>query len=195
MHIADGVLPTSFCLAALGLSAAGAYVTSRRPAAADASKIGLLAAAGFTASLISFPIAGLSAHFGLYGLLGILLGRRSFSLVFLVLLLQALLLQHGGLVSLGVNSLNMGLGAILAWGIWSLSLGSVRARSLAAGFVGAFAPALLMALEFFAFDYGHGFLAIVALYAPVAVVEGILTAVLVDCFSRLKPEVLSPAVA
>jgi cobalt/nickel transport system permease protein len=161
----------------------------------EAPRIGMLAAAAFLASVIHFPIAGVSMHFGLYGLLGVLLGRRSLPVIAAALLMQTLMLQHGGIVSIGVNSLNMGCGALAAWGVWSLGGVPVRVRSFTAGFVGAMLPAVMMASEFYLADYGRGFFAITALYAVVAVAEGALTMALVDCFKRLKPEALAPAVA
>jgi cobalt/nickel transport system permease protein len=195
MHIADGVLPTSLCLAAAGLSGVGVYALSRGMRPEEAPRIGLLAAAAFLASVVHFPVAGVSVHFGLYGLLGVLLGKRALPVVAAALVLQTLLLQHGGIVSIGVNALNMGAGALAAWGVWSLDGLPVRVRAFAAGFAGAMLPAVMMATEFYLADYGKGFFAITALYTVVAVAEGALTAALVDCFRRLKPEALVPAAA
>lgn len=192
MHIADGVLPTSLCLGAAVVSVAGAYVFSRHARPEEAPRMGMLAAAVFVASLVHFPVAGVSVHFGLYGLVGVLLGKRAFPVIFIALLLQSLLLQHGGIVSLGVNTLNMGAGALAAFAVWSVPAMPQRTRAFAAGFVGSLLPAVLMATEFFLVDYGKGFFAIAALYAVVAIAEGVLTLVLVDCFQRLKPEVLAP---
>lgn len=195
MHIADGVLPTSLCLAAAGLSSVGVYGLSRGMRPEEAPRIGMLAAAAFLASVVHFPVAGVSVHFGLYGLLGVLLGKRSLPVVAAALALQTLLLQHGGIVSIGVNALNMGAGALAAWGVWSLSGLPARMRSFAAGFAGALLPAVMMAFEFYLADYGRGFFAITALYTVVAVAEGALTMALVDCFKRLKPEALAAAAA
>lgn len=195
MHIADGVLPTSLCLGAAALSAASVYVFSQKVKLEEAPRIGMLTAAVFMASLVHFPVAGISVHFGLYGLLGVLIGKRAFPAVFLALLLQAFLLQHGGIVSLGVNVLNMGSGALAAYAVWSIPHFSERARSFAAGFIGTLLPALLMATEFLWADYGRGFFAITALYCVVAIAEGALTVVLLDSFRRLKPEALAPAPA
>jgi len=195
MHIADGVLPTNLCLAAAGLAGVGVYALSRGMRPEEAPRIGMLTAAAFLASVVHFPVAGVSMHFGLYGLLGVLLGKRSFPVVAAALVLQTLLLQHGGIVAIGVNALNMGAGALAAWGVWSLSGLPMRVRSFAAGFAGAIAPALMMAAEFHLADYGKGFFAIAALYAVVAIAEGALTTALVDCFKRLKPEALAAAAA
>lgn len=195
MHVADGVLPTNLCLAAAGLAGVGVYALSRGIRPEEAPRIGMLAAAAFLASVVHFPVAGVSMHFGLYGLLGVLLGKRSFAVVAAALVLQTLLLQHGGIVSIGVNVMNMGVGALAAWGVWSLSVLPVRVRSFAAGSVGVMLPAVMMASEFYMADYGKGFFAITALYAVVAIAEGALTMALVDCFKRLKPEALATATA
>jgi cobalt/nickel transport system permease protein len=195
MHIADGVLPTSLCLGAATVSLIGVLALSRRIRPEEAPRLGMLTAVAFVASLIQFPIGGVSIHFGLFGLLGVLLGKRSFPVVFFALLLQSLLLQHGGIVTLGVNTLNMGVGALAAFGVWSMPAVSHRIRAFAAGFVGSLLPACLMATEFFLVDYGKGFFAIAALYAVLAIAEGVVTLALVDCFRRLKPEVLAMAAA
>ena len=154
--------------------------------------MGLASAAAFVVSTIQFPIAGLPAHLGLFGLLGMLLGKRSFPVLYVCLLFQTLLLQHGGLLSLGVNSLNMGLGACAGWWIWRLLPARPAARALAAGFLGALLPALLLAWEFELADYGRGFFVIASLYAAIAVIEAAVTAVAAASLDRVKPGILLP---
>ncbi len=195
MHIADGILPAEFCVAAYGVSLGGVYLLGRKTSPEEASRMGLLAAATFVASLVHFPFAGSSVHLGLFGLLGALLGRRSFPVVFVALLFQALLLQHGGLLALGVNTLNMGAGALLGWAVWSWKSLPEEARGFAAGFVGSMVPALLMATEFSFAGYGRGFYAIALIYLAVALVEGAVTTSMIAMFRRLKPEVLQRAAA
>ena len=120
MHIADGILATELVLAADAASIGAIYLFGKKIDTDDIPKMGMMAAALFVASLVHFPIAGTSMHLGLYGLAGILLGWLSFPVVFLALLFQSLLFQHGGLLSTGINAINMGAGALLAYGIWSL---------------------------------------------------------------------------
>ena len=155
--------------------------------------MGLAAAAAFVVSTVQFPIAGLPAHLGLYGLLGIILGRRAFPVLYVCLLFQSLLLQHGGLLSLGVNSLNMGLGCFAALWIWRLVPGPAGVRAPLAGFVGALLPALLLAWEFEMADYGRGFYLVASLYSAVAAVEAAVTFLAVTFLNRAKPEVLVPS--
>jgi len=193
MHIADGVLPAEFCVAAHAAAWSGLYVLGKRLRPEEISRMGLMAAASFVASLAHFPLAGVTVHLGLYGLMGVLLGRRSFPVVFATLLFQALLFQHGGLLSLGVNALNMGLGALAAWAVWSAPLGGASLRAFAAGFIGTLLPAALMAGEFAATGYGRGFSILAVAYLAAAAVEGVATAAAVSFFQRTKPEILRPA--
>lgn len=157
--------------------------------------MGLLASAAFVSSLVQLPVAGVSVHLGLFGLLGVLLGRRAFPVVFAALLFQALLFQHGGLLSLGINALNMGAGALAGWAVWKAEGISEGARGFGAGFCGALLPALLMAAEFSAAGYGRGFYFIAGLYAAVAAAEGLVTMAAVVFLRRTRPEILSGATA
>lgn len=195
MHIADGVLPIELCIASQAVAWTGLYAFGRRFQPEEVSRMGLLAAASFVASLAHFPLGGVTVHLGLYGLIGVLLGRRSFPVVFATLLFQALLFQHGGLLSLGVNALNMGAGALAAWGLWSTPIPSVPIRAFAAGFIGTLLPAALMAVEFAFADYGRGFSVIALTYVAAASIEGAVTAAAVSFFQRTKPEILRPAAA
>lgn len=190
MHIADGIIPVPLCAAAWVGAMAPVYLLGRRIDSTETTRMGLLASAAFVASLIHFPVAGTSIHLGLFGLLGILLGRRAFPVVFVTLLFQTLLFQHGGLLSLGLNTLNMGFGALLGWWIWKISFVPESARAFLAGFAGILAPAFLMAAEFALAGYGKGFFYIAGVYLVAAAVEGSATVFMIGFFRRVKPELL-----
>jgi len=177
------------------VSYGGLYFAGRNLRVEDASKMGLLAAASFVVSTIQFPLAGVSIHLGLYGLLGILLGRRAFPVLFASLLIQSLLFQHGGLLSLGINALNMGFGAVVGWAIWKISAIPDVPRAAAAGFLGTLLPAFLLAAEFELAAYGRGFYVIASAYAAVAVVEAAVTVGIITFLRKAKPEILRPAPA
>ncbi len=152
--------------------------------------MGLAAAAAFVVSTIQFPLLGLPVHLGLYGLLGIILRGRAFPVLYVCLLFQSLLLQHGGLLSLGLNALNMGLGALAGRWAWRLAPFGPGARAGVAGFAGALLPALLLALEFELADYGRGFYVVATLYAAVALAEAAVTALACSFLRRAKPDLL-----
>jgi cobalt/nickel transport system permease protein len=150
----------------------------------------MLASATFAISLVHFPLGGTSVHLGLYGLCGILAGRRALPVIFAALLFQTLLFQHGGLLSLGLNAVNMGTGALLAALLWRTGFGPDAIRAFSCGFLGVLVPALLIALEFSLTGYGKGFLFMVALYSGAAALEGVLTMVAVTFLRGAKPALL-----
>jgi len=190
MHIADGVIPVGICAAADALAVGAVYLAGQKVESEEIPRMGIMSAALFTVSLIHFPMAGTSIHLGLFGLAGILLHYRAFSVVFITLLFQSLIFQHGGLVSVGLNSINMGMGALAAWMIWRMKPLHFIPRSFLAGFIGILLPAVMMAAEFRFAQYGKGIYYLLSIYLPVAALEGVLTAAAVAFFSKAKPEIL-----
>jgi cobalt/nickel transport system permease protein len=123
----------------------------------------------------------------------------------IVLLFQALLLAHGGITTLGANAFSMAIvGPWVAWGIWRLAAAAGLGRS-----VGVFLAASLgdlatycvtsvqLALAFPDPATGFGgalvkFLSIFAItQVPLAVVEGILTVVVVNLLAQYSRDELS----
>jgi cobalt/nickel transport system permease protein len=193
MHIADGILPATWCAVGHGIALAGIYVTGRKVEPDEVVRMGLLSSAAFVVSLIHFPLGGTSVHLGLFGLIGILLGRRALPVLYATLLFQALAFQHGGLLTLGVNTLNMAAGALLAALIWTIPGLNDSLKAFAAGFVGIMAPALLIAAEFSLAGYGKGIYFIGAVYLAAAAIEASLTVAVLSLLRRVKPAVLSGA--
>ncbi len=190
MHIADGIIAAEICLAADAVSIGALYAFGRKTEAEDIAVMGFMGAALFVASLIHFPIAGTSLHLGLFGLAGILLGIRAFPVVFTALLFQSLIFQHGGLLTLGLNAINMGAGAMAGWIVWKAGRIPENIRAFVAGFVGILLPASLMAVEFQLTGYGRGAVYIAYIYSIVAVVEGVLTLTIIGFFRRVKPDII-----
>jgi cobalt/nickel transport system permease protein len=120
VHIADGVLATDwwaggFVGAAL-LAALGAW----RLRDEEIPRVALLTAAFFVASSFHLRVGPTSVHLLLNGLVGVLLGTRAGLAIPVGLLLQYLLIQHGGISTLGVNSCVLTLPALGAWGLFRL---------------------------------------------------------------------------
>jgi cobalt/nickel transport system permease protein len=191
MHIADGILSTKLCVVADVVAAGSVYWLGRKLEPLEISRMGLLAASAFTVSLVHFPLGAASVHLGLLGFVGILLGKRAFPVICAMLLFQALIFQHGGLLSVGINAINMGLGSLAGGVIWAVRWAPDLVRSFLAGFAGTVVPAVLMALEFNWSGYGKGFFVIAALYVAVAAVEGTLTVFMMEFLKRAKPEILT----
>lgn len=190
MHIADGILPPAWCIAGHAISLGAVALLGRRVEPWEVARMGMLSATSFVVSMIHFPLLGTSVHLGLFGLTGILLGGRAFPVIFTTLLFQALLFQHGGLLSLGLNALNMGLGALAASFIWKTPTLPDPVRGAAAGFAGTYIPALLMVAEFQAAGYGKGFAAIAVIYLAVACIEAGLTLSAITFLRQAKPAIL-----
>ena len=190
MHIADGIFPLPIAAAANVTALGAASWLGRRIGAGEIPRTGLMASALFLASLLHFPFAGTSIHLGLFGLAGILLGRTAFPAVFIALLLQALLFQHGGLFAIGLNAVNMGLGALAAALIWRTPRLPAAVRAFAAGFAGILVPAALMISEFLLIGYGRRILFLAAVYSAVAVLEGALTVSAVLFLRQAEPALL-----
>lgn len=190
MHIADGIIPVQAAIAADAAAVGAVCLLSRRMAVRDIPKTALMTSALFLASLVHFPLAGASVHLGLFGLAGILLGRRAFPAVFIALMLQAVLFQHGGLLSLGLNTINMGLGALAGALVWRTPGTPSGVRAFAAGFAGIMVPASLMIGEFILAGYGKKLLFLAAVYGVLAALEGGLTASATAFLKKARPELL-----
>jgi cobalt/nickel transport system permease protein len=123
MHLPDGIVPAPICVvgatAALGLSAG----CLRRFSDREIPKMALLAALYFSAGALHIRTGMGSVHLQLTGLLAVMLGWRAFVPVMLGVVMQAVLLAHGGIVTAGVNALLLGgpavlVGALLARWTW-----------------------------------------------------------------------------
>ncbi len=191
MHIADGIIDARICMAANVVSLAAVYVAGRKTPTEEIPKMGVVGAALFVVSLIHIPVAGTALHPGLYGLAGIILGKRSFPVIFTVLLFQALIFQHGGLITLGVNALNMGAGAWLGWLIWQKIPANIAIRAFVAGFAAVLLPALLMGIEFRLTGYGLGIFYIFSIYVLLALAEGVFTLSVVQFFRKVKSNIIN----
>jgi cobalt/nickel transport system permease protein len=190
MHIADGIIPEGISIAADAAAVTLVYLGGRNLKSEEIPRMGIFAAALFIVSLIHFPLAGTSIHLGLYGLAGILFGLRAIPIIFVDLLFQCLIFQHGGLLSVGINTLTMGSGALTARVVWiSLKLNN-QVKSFAGGFLGILIPAVLMAALFMLVDYGKGMALLVIPYLLPAVIEGFLTVFVYNYFKKVKPEIL-----
>lgn len=194
MHLADGVL--TLPVAATTYVATGGLVaySIKGIKEEEIPRVSLLTGAFFAISLISIPVGPSSIHPMLGGLLGVLLGRRV-PLAFLVgLLLQAILFQHGGLTTLGANTLMLALPALLVHQLF-YRLGSrpVFLRgALAGGLAIAGTLVILIGLLLFSDQrFGEGFFSVVNLlvlgHLPLVVIEGLLTGSALKLLYGVRP--------
>ena len=216
MHIPDGILPTTVCVAGYALTAGvTAYslreVDQKEDPQEGIPKAALLTAAFFVASWIHIPVPPTSVHLLLVGLMGVVLGYYAFPAILIGLFFQAVMFQHGGLTTLGVNTMLFGIPALVAYHLFRLhkmvGKGSTRPGALGlfgfmAGFVGV-ALTVLMAIGMLLpsvptyLDVGAERAAILTLtlaHVPLMFIEGFLTAFVVTFLQRVKPEVLEEEV-
>ena len=125
MHIRDGILSPEICVATglISLAAIGFSLRKLRVDLEDRAVplTGMLAAVIFAGQMVNFPLIGLPVSGHLLGgvLAAAMLGPWAGCLaITLVLVVQAVLFNDGGLLSLGANILNMGV--VGAWGGYSI---------------------------------------------------------------------------
>lgn len=188
MHISDGILPVSISIAADAAALTLVYAGGKNLKSDEIPKMGVFTAALFIISLINFPILGTSIHLGLYGFAGILFGMRALPIIFVSLLFQCLLFQHGGLLAIGANTLNMGSGALISALIWQLRRINRDFLSFCCGFLGVLVPVFLLSLFFIMAHYGRGMWALITLYLIPAIIEGGITVFIYRFFVKVKPE-------
>ncbi len=212
MHIPDGVISAQVCAAGYAMTGGCTWYVLRRirkgsDPTAQVPKASLLAAAFFVGSSINIPVPPVSVHLVLNGLLGTLLGWYAWPAILVGLFLQAILIGHGGLTTLGVNAVMMGIPALIAYQVFQLRhrLGKPLSPTWSVGLFGFLAGAIglgLAALIFFGlviftipaeFDLTterRAILGLMLAHIPLMLVEGTFTTLLTLFLLRVKPELL-----
>ena len=168
-------------------------------------KASLLTAAFFVISWIHIPVPPTSVHLVLNGLMGAMLGYFAFPAILIGLFFQAVMFQHGGLTTLGVNAVIMGLPAILSYYIFRLR--NVRNKGsqvmtgifgFLAGFVGIAVSVILFVVILLTnipadFSIGIERAAIYTLalaHVPLMFIEGAFTTLMTIFLQRVRPRLL-----
>ncbi len=215
MHIPDGILPISVCAAGYAVTGAATWYSLRKiqqqeDPQASIPKAALLTSAFFVASWIHIPVPPISVHLILNGLLGVVLGWYAFPAILIGLFFQAIMFNHGGLTTLGVNAAMMGIPALVAYQIFNLRyhFGGDTPKNLArfAFLGGALGLGLAAAIAFPLLIYtipGNinaaaeqaSIIALLLAHLPLMLVEGFFTATLVTFLHRVKPELIQAVAA
>lgn len=198
-HIPDGVLSTPVLMAGAIVSAGGVAFGLRGLDPVKVPKVAVLSAVLFVASLVHFPAGLASVHLLLNGLAGMVLGWAVFPAMLVALLLQAVLFGFGGLVVLGVNTMDMAVPALVAGGLfrllWRPHHGHGRA-SLLGGIAGGGAVLLTAAMVALVLalsgrEFATAARLVVLTHLPVMVIEAAVTAAVAALLARVKPEMLA----
>lgn len=197
LHISDGVLSWPVLLFGWVVTFILLAYSLRKLDQEEIPKLSLLTACLFVSSLFHLSVGITSVHFILNGLAGVVAGVFAYPAIFIALLLQALLFGHGGITVLGVNAMNMGVPALLGYGVFKLKKKITWKKDV--GIFGAFAGAvavtggvistsLVLLTTGSQFREVVGFLVIVHL--PIIGIEGVVTGTVATFLSRVKPEIL-----
>lgn len=216
MHISEGILTgqsMAATLAAGGLAVAWGSTRVTALIKDEPQRKPLLAMAGafiFLLSLTPFPAApGTTTHPCGTPLAAILLGPGpTVVLAALSLLLQALFFAHGGLSSLGANTINLGLlGGLTGWMVYKMARKSGLGLFASGALAGFFGDVMVYAgaggmlgshLAFFGHTPQHdlaGYLKLIygaylPIQTPLAIGEALLTGYAIRSIGRQRPEVL-----
>ncbi|CCC80876.1 energy-coupling factor ABC transporter permease [Thermoproteus tenax] len=200
MHIPDGYLdPVSAGVTWTIMVGYGAYAYKHTELGRYIETVVGLAAAIFIAQMFNWPIpGGTSLHLVGGALAAIMLGPfNAFFVLLLVLVVQALVFHDGGITTLGANVINMGIVAPLVGYFVYKAL--KRYNRFAAAFVAGWAS--ITVAGFFAgleiglspwFPYGWEISVPVmtSWHALLGLVEGMITAVVVEYLARKAPQYL-----
>ena len=213
MHIMEGFLPVKFCILwgviCVPFLVIG-FMNIKKVLGHDRRTLTVLALTGafvFVLSSLKIPsVTGSCSHMTGTGLGAILFGPCVTSILgIIVLIFQAILLAHGGLTTLGANCFSMAIaGPIVSWILYKL-LQKANVNKKVAVFVAAFLGDLFtycvtsfqLALAYPSEVGGVGasivkFLGIFATtQIPLAVIEGILTVVIVIALETYAKNELS----
>ena len=197
MHISEGVLSPPVLLGGGAAAAAGVAYALKKMDYDRVPQVAVVSGVFFVAALIHVPAGPASVHLGLNGLAGILLGWAAFPAILVGLFLQGVLFQFGGLTTLGVNTLNMALPAVLCR-VAFIGLinrpGSIvpTVAAFAAGAGAVFLSGLMVAGSLVLAGESFRVVAKIALAAhlPVMIIEGVITVFLIGFLRKVKPEVL-----
>jgi cobalt/nickel transport system permease protein len=136
-------------------------------------------------------------HLVLNGMTGVLLGWSAFPAILVALALQGLLFQFGGITTLGVNTFNMALPAIICFYLfkrWVRGKNNFVALMMAffCGFLAVLLSGVMVAAALV--FTGEPFLQVAKLvlfvHLPVMILEGVLTLFCIGFLRKVRPEIL-----
>jgi len=200
LHILEGALPITECIIGYVITGIilGFILYFKRLKIEDIPRIALITIVFFVASFIHVNIGPSSVHPLFIGLLGILLGPYSFLGILIALFLQAILAGHGGITTLGVNTIDMGLPAVLTYLIFKCCVSRVKSWkgifALSCG-LGCFSVLIAIFFTIIALvianpAYLTPSIILVTAHIPVIVAETIITGVVVSVLAKVRPEIL-----
>lgn len=212
MHLAEGVLPLG---QAIGWSAVAAPVVlwslrgeqqMRRDTPSSSIVMAGVTSLLFAVTLLPLPVpvVGATSHICFTPMLALVVGvRRIVWPTFFVLLLQAVFFAHGGITTLGVNTLSLGLiGPLVTVGLWNVfrrfGFDGVIALAVVCGIGGLsvyVVDALILAVALSetvlpATTFAAVLLGFAPVQIPLAILEAFASAGIVQHLAKRRPDLL-----
>jgi cobalt/nickel transport system permease protein len=204
MHIPDGFIPITQCIV-YWIIALVFIALALRWARTELSEekvpiVAVLAAAIFAMQAFNLPVGmGTSGHLVGGALAAIVLGSP-FAAVFIlsiVLIIQGVIFGDGGITTMGVNIINMGvIGGFVGYygytGLRSVIKNPYVSAGIAAWFA-CFIPALAASVELWiagTFPLVPGLVAMGTYHAAIGIIEGVVTAAAVYLIIHARPDLM-----
>ena len=196
-HIPDGVLAAPLLIGGALISAAALAISLRRLDYERIPQAAVLSAAFFVSSLVTISVGPSSVHLLLNGLMGVVLGWAAVPAILVALVLQAVFFGYGGLLVLGVNTLNMALPALICAAHFSRIVRGEQCRhpflwGAMAGGVGVLLTGLMVTLSigFSSTAFLPVAKVILLTYMPLGGAEAAITGATILFLRRVAPELL-----
>ncbi|WGI17924.1 CbiM family transporter [Methanonatronarchaeum sp. AMET-Sl] len=201
MHIADGVLADPVWIAGIIITLILVIWSLKTIDRDDIPRIALITAALFVITYIHIPVGGSSAHLTMAGALGILLGSQAYLSATIIIILHAVT-GHGGITTIGINTVFMGIPALIAYYLYINGLNLInreQAEAIVGGIVSGIGVILVVLLAVAALIISEPFVgagltemaySLALLHSPIILLEGIVLGVVIGYLAKVKPEML-----
>jgi len=199
IHISEGMISAPVCASGYAGAAVLCSWSLAKIKKEDISKVSLTGAAFFISSLIHFKFGPTSVHLTFIGLIGIVLGIKSVPAIVAGLFFQAVMFQHGGISTLGLNTIVFSGPALISGELFSLTVKRFKrhkfALSIFSGLIGGFGVlsagiALIIVLMISNTEYIGLAYTFSVLNVALELIEGFVTGIFVNRALGVKPELV-----
>ncbi|WP_419769097.1 MAG: cobalt transporter CbiM [Candidatus Marinarcus sp.] len=195
MHISDGVISLEATVVISAVSLFALYKSARDIKEENITLTAAMSAMFFIATFVHIPLGVTQIHLVLVGIIGLLIGWSCFLSIAIALILQALLLGYGGVVSIGVNLFIMATPAIIIYYLYHLEITqklNEKFKFFLVGFLGVFFSTLFLTgtLYFSKAEYEWAAYTIFAVNFIAMMIEGVVTMFLLSFIQKSYPQML-----